>query len=198
MRTSRVMHTIPGNASLVFEFNNDQSFYDIFKDNKLLKAVIGKEKIEELDTLRTQLLLNPLLEKYFSGQNIFISIHPAKANEVDLLLTTSSAIGFEPSVLEQLNKQPNSGLLVTPFTTGGKFGYTVYISILKKRFYIINKEENIFSGSFSKELIDQSLLYKSKGGEKAFVLLSEQQNANSLANLYVNYSQLPLLFDKSV
>jgi hypothetical protein len=86
--------------------------------------------------------------------------------------------------------------LVTPFRSGTKQGYNIYINALKKRFYVINKEDNIFSGSFSKELIDQCSAYKSKADKKVFVLLSEQQNANSLANLYVNYQALSPLFEQ--
>ena len=196
MRTSNVMRTIPQNASLIFEFNNDKSFYDIFNNNKLFTAIIGKQKLDELDILRKQLLLNPLLEKYFSGQNIFVSIHPSKTNNFDLLLTMSSESGFEPSVFEQLSKQPGSGLLVTPLLTGGKQGYNIYINALKKRFYIINKEDNVFSGSFSKELADENSNYKISKDKQAFVLLSQQQNENSLANVYINYSQLSPLFDQ--
>ena len=39
MRTSNVMRTIPPTASLIFEFNNDKSFYDIFNNNKLSKTL---------------------------------------------------------------------------------------------------------------------------------------------------------------
>jgi hypothetical protein len=194
-RTSRVISAIPNSASLIFEFNNDKSFYDIFTGNRLLTAVIGKQKIGELDTLRTQLLQNPLLEQYFTGQNIFISLHPSTTNNIDLLLTMSAANGFEPSIIDQLAKQPNSGLLITPLHSGGKQGYNIYITALKKIFYVINNADDIFSGSFSKELIEQSSVYKSIKNKKSFILLSEQQNANSLANLYVNYSQLNALFD---
>src|ERR1022692_3734046 len=87
MRTSQVMRDIPDNAALIFEFNHDKSFYDIFNGNKLFAAVIGQQKLGELDTLRKQLLLNPLLGRYFNGQNIFVSVHPLKANAIDLLLT---------------------------------------------------------------------------------------------------------------
>jgi hypothetical protein len=194
-RTSRVMDAIP-DASLVFEFNNDQGFYDIFANNKLLAAVIGKQKIGELDTLRTQLLQNPILEQYFTGQSIFISVHPSKTNDIDLLLTISATDGFEPAVIDELAKQPNSGLLITPLHPGGRQGYNIYITALKKIFYVTNNAGNIFSGSFSKELIDQSAVYKSAKNKKSFVLLSEQQNENSMANLYVNYSQLNALFDQ--
>lgn len=195
MHTSQVMRAIPGNASLIFEFNNEKGFYDIFSNNVLLTAVTGKQTIGELDALRRTLLLNPALERYFTGQNIFVSVHPSKAS-IGLLLTISSADGFEPSIIEQLTKQPNSGLLVTPLrTSGGSEAFNIYISSLKKRFYVINSAENIFSGSFSKELIDQCSANRNDKNKPSFVLLSERQNANSLAKLYVNYSQLTPLFD---
>lgn len=195
-RTSQVMHAIPDNAALIFEFNNDKGFYDIFKDNKLFAAVIGTHKLGLLDTLRQQLLQNPLLAKYFTGQNIFISLHPSKTDGIDLLLSMSPANGFEPDLFDQLAKQPNSGLLITPIRTAGRSGYNIYINILKKRFYIINKGDNVFSGSFSKELIDQSASHKNKADKETFVLLSEQQSNNALANLYVNYNELSPLFDR--
>ena len=194
--TSRVMRTIPDNAALIFEFNNDKSFYDIFTGNKLLAAVIGRQKISELDTLRRQLLLNPLLEQYFTGQNIFISLHPSKTNNIDLLFTISATNAVDASTINQLAKQPNSGLPVTPFSTNGKQGYNIYISTLKKRFYLISDADNIFSGSFSKELIEQCSAYKNNKNDRQFVLLPEQQNVNSLANLYVNYSQFTPMFDQ--
>jgi hypothetical protein len=58
------------------------------------------------------------------------------------------------------------------------------------------KENNIFSGSFSPWLVVQSAQYKIHTGKPSFVLLSEQQNANSLANLYVNYGQLTPFFNQ--
>jgi hypothetical protein len=97
-RTSQVMYSIPDNAALIFEFNNDKGFYDIFKDNKLFAAVIGKQKLSLLDTLRQQLLQNSILVKYFTGQNIFISLHPSKTDGIDLLLSMSPATGFEPDL----------------------------------------------------------------------------------------------------
>ncbi|WP_428330927.1 hypothetical protein [Mucilaginibacter sp.] len=195
-RTSQVIQSIPDDASLIFEFNNDKGFYDIFNNNKLLAAVIGKQKIGQLDTLRQQLINNPLLAEYFDGQNIFISVHPSKTNNIDLLLSLSPSKGFTTTAVDQLARQPNSGLLITPLHLNGKQGYNIYINVLKKRFYVINTGENVFAGSFSKELIDESSLYKNKKDKQSFVLLSEQQSTNSLANLYVNYAGLNLLFDQ--
>src|SRR6185312_5873271 len=147
-RTSQVMSAIPDDASLIFEFNNDKGFYDIFKDNKLFSAFIGTQKLGQLDTLRQALLQNQALSKYFAGQDVFVSLHPSKTEGISLLLTMSPANGFEPQVFDDLLKQKNSGLLITPMHSAGKSGYNIYISKLKRRFYLINKGNNIFSGSF--------------------------------------------------
>lgn len=195
-RTSQVMRLIPEDASLVFEFNNDKSFYDIFKDNNLFAAIAGKQKLGEFDTLRQVLLQNPLLNKYFNAQDLFISVHPSKkSHEVLLLLSASPATPLDAGVFDRLSKQPNSGLVITPIRKAGKNGYNIYVSILKKRFYIINKGENVFSGSFSEDLAEESP-ENNKTYKPVFVLLSEQQSSNSLANLYVNYSQLSPLFEQ--
>ncbi len=195
-RTSQAMHAIPDNAPLIFEFNNDNGFYDIFKDNKLFANFIGKQKLGQLDTLRQQLLQNSLLSQYFTGQSIFVSLHPSKTNDIDLLFTMSAAHEPHPEIFDQLSKQHNSGLVITPLKASGKTGYSIYVNALKKRFYIINNGSNVFSGSFSKELIDQVSAYKSSGNKPSFILLSEQQNRNSLANLYINYASLPPLFNQ--
>jgi len=195
-RTSQVMHLIPDDASLIFEFNNEKGFYDIFKNSKLFAAIVGEQKLGQLDTLRQVLLQNTTLSPYFTAQNIFISLHLSKTDDIDLLLTMAPAVNFETSVFDELSKQPHSGLLITPIRSAGKSGYNIYINALKKRFYIINKGDNIFSGSFSQDLIDQSASHKNKTGAQAFVLLSDQQRNNSLANLYVNYNQFPALFEQ--
>lgn len=194
MRTTEVMRTIPDDAALVFEFNNEKSFYDIFKGNELFTNVIGEEQIGELDTLRGQLLNHPGLEPFFTGQNVFISFHPLKSGAVELLLTSSATNKFNPGVLEELAKKSSNKLLITDTNIDGKQGYTVYSKHLKKRFYIITRAEGIYAGSFSKELLVQSTRYVPQPNKQTFIQLSNQQSANSLANLYVNYGKLDLLW----
>jgi len=193
--TARVMAVIPDTAPIVFEFSNDNSFYDIFKGNTLFESVTGKQQFYELDTLRQQVLQNPLLDRYFGGEDIFISFYPVSHTGAEYLYTLSAINGFGPAVMDQLAKQGNSGLVITPLRIGGKQGYNVYISILKKIFYLVNNEDNIYSGSFSKDLIAQSARYKPQKNKQSFVLLPDQQNANSLVNIYINYGQLDPLFN---
>lgn len=194
--TSRVMAAIPDNASVIFQFTNEKSFYDIFNGNTLLESVTGKDKIADIDTVRDVLLGNPLIAKYFSGQSLFISLHPLKHNGVDLLLTLSAGKGFEERLIGQLSEEKNSGLIINPLHVQGAKGYSIYFNSIKKRFYVVDKGEGIFAGSFSQELVALSAQSKFNGDKQDFVLLSEQQNSNSLANLYVNYEQLTPLFSK--
>lgn len=191
--TSRVIEAIPDNASVIFQFTNEKSFYDIFSDNTLLTSVIGKDNLADIDTLRSVLVGNPLLHKYFDGQSLFVSLHPLKNNNAALLLSISALKGFDISVMDELAKQHNTGLIIHQERIGGVQGYNIYINAIKMRFYVVDKGNNIFSGSFSEELAGQSAAYKSTG-KKAFVMLPEQQNSNSLANLYVNYGALEPLF----
>ena len=195
-RTRETMLTIPDNAALILEINNDKGFYEIFNDSQLFTSVIGKQTIADLDTLRKQLLLSPQLEQFFDEQSIFISLHPLKNNTVELLLTTAANAKFKAEEFEELVKIKGKGLLITPLNLGGKKGYTIYSSLLKKRFYLLGREDGIFSGSFSMDLVTRAAQYNSKNHSQAFVLLPDQQNNNSLANLYVNYSQLTPLFEQ--
>ncbi|MEO8887552.1 MAG: hypothetical protein ABI367_15920 [Mucilaginibacter sp.] len=195
-RTRETMLSIPQNAALILEINNDKGFYDIFNDSQLFTSIVGRQTLDELDTLRKQLLLNPHLKPFFSEQNIFISLHPLQNNTVELLLTASVNSKFKPTALEDLAKDKNTGLLISPILIAGKKCYTIYSNIIKKRFYLLYGEDGIFSGSFSNELITQRAQYEPNKHKQAFVLLPDQQNSNSLANLYINYSQLQPLFDQ--
>lgn len=193
MHTTDTMHTIPDNAALVFEFNNDAGFYDIFNGNKLFASVIGQRRLNELDTLRNQLLANPSLDKFFTGQSTFISLHPVDS-AVELLLTITAAKGFNPADIDDIAKRSNKNLLITPEIFDGKKGYIIYSGILKKRFYLLSKSKDIYAGSFSKKLIDEYAQYVPQKDKQVFTVLPDQQNSNSLASLYVNYNQLNPLF----
>ncbi|HEX3383602.1 MAG TPA: hypothetical protein VHS53_00350, partial [Mucilaginibacter sp.] len=87
-------------------------------------------------------------------------------------------------------KQRKNGLLIHTMEIEGKPGYVIYLNELKKRFYLISKDEQTMSGSFSKEVIEDCARYDYRKQKQAFVLLSDQQSSNSLANLYVNYPGL--------
>lgn len=196
VRNNQVMQSIPDNAVAVFEFNNEKGFYDIFNGNHLLAAVVGKQKLSDLDTLRKLLMSSALSDQFFSGQNVFISVHPADSDDIGLLVTTTASVGFEPNSFNLIAAQSKGALSIAVNHNAFGLEYDILIKAINKHFYLIKKEDNIVVGSFSKALINQSALYKSDKSKTIFVPLPEQQNANSLANLYINYGQLSPLFDE--
>ncbi|RYZ95163.1 MAG: hypothetical protein EOP47_26350, partial [Sphingobacteriaceae bacterium] len=153
--TDQIIRNIPDSAAFVFEFTNDEGFYDIFKENKLLTTVAGKKALADLEILRTSLVKKTQLNGSFGGQNVFLSVHPSAKEGADILLTIAAKKGFEIATFDKLATKKGD-LLITPLNFSGKKGYTVFIRSLNKRFFIINKGKNIFSGSFSRSLIEQS------------------------------------------
>jgi hypothetical protein len=192
--TDQIIRNIPDSGALVFEFSNDDGFYDIFKENKLLTAVAGKQALADLNVVRKMLIKKTALKQFFGGQNVFLSLHPSPVSGANLLLTIAAKKDFSISKFDEVAAKKGD-MLITPFKLSGKPGYTVFIKSLNKRFFIIDKGHNIFSGSFSKELVEQSAKYKAKDKQE-FTLLPAQQNSNALANLYVNYPQVQVLLSR--
>jgi hypothetical protein len=194
--TTRVMQSIPNTAALIFEFSNDNGFYDIFNGNELLGDIAGHEKMEEFVALRQKLLLHPLLKNFFDGQHIYLSVHGLPRDTVDFLMTIAGNEKFNTNHIDELAKQSNTGLIINSMELGGKPGYKIYFTGLKKRFYLVNMGNHILSGSFSEEVALQSARYMPAKIASNFLPIPDQQNSNSLANLYVNYMQLTPLFDQ--
>jgi hypothetical protein len=195
-QTTQALRTIPNDASLILEFNNEKSLYDIFAGNKLLVNLIGEDKMTELIALKKRILQNPVIEPRLSGQNLYISMHPQNGDNIDFLITISIPKGFEPALFDELSKQKKNGLVLNSFNIGEKQGYVIYLSDIKRRFYLINKDDQTLSGSFSKTLIQECAKYDYLKEKQAFVLLSDRQSSNSLANLYINYKALSPLFSQ--
>lgn len=196
-RSGKVMADIPADAALIFEYKNDGSFYDIFKDNPLLSTLIGDQRTGELKDLKTHLLDNPQLKQLFDGSSIFISLHPRPdGKNMDFLITATGNDKLSGYV-EQLAQRPDSsGMIIHELKIAGKPGFNVYLNSTKRSLFLIADGDNNVSASFSKALVEESVLYREKKHENVFLQLSDQQNANSVANLYVNYLQLSPLFDQ--
>lgn len=183
--TANVINQIPADAALVFEFKNDPEFYGLFKDNTLLTSFIGQKKTSEL-----QYLHRHLFSKFFNQQSIFISLHPViNLKNIDLLLSTNLAgkatvqsILKENFVKFQVEKTGSNELITADFPA------------IKEAFYISSKA-NVLAGSFNKKLLVKFLDDKNKENS-SFKQLPNQQNKNSIADLYINYKQLPVLMNQ--
>lgn len=190
-----VIRTIPDDAALVFEFTNENSFYDIYKGNTILGNLIGRDQLSELEVVKKVLIDNSLLNKAFNGHNAFISVHPGANNDLPLLLTIS-AKNIDAESIDDISKQHPAGMLINPLKLGERKGYTIYFNQLKKRLFVFHNGGNVFTASFSKELVERAASYTAPKEQHHFMLLPDQQNSNSLINLYVNYEHLQPIFDR--
>lgn len=191
----KVMNLIPRHATLVFEYNNDKSFDDIFKNNPLFSSITGTKNTLELTYLRDHFLKQKTLAKYFTDQRIFISLHPKpNGKKIDFLVSTSTIEYVDPQEFMKMLSANNSGFKVTQITFHGKNGYRIEIPELDKNFFLMF-DGRLIAGSFSWELIEDAALHAEEP-KNIFTRLSDQQISNSVANLYINYKQLPVLLDQ--
>lgn len=191
--TTSVINQIPQDAALVFEFKNDPEFYDLFKDNTLLTSFIGQKKANELQYLHSNLLKQPGLNAAFSNQSIFISLHPAiNSGSIDMLLTTNAdrIIDLQKS-LEAFAVQTNAA--IEPEILGNKTLQKITIPAIGEVLYVTNNA-NVLAASFSRDLLLKFMDERQENKVSNLTQLSDQQNKNSIADLYVNYQQFPVLF----
>ncbi|MGI4021016.1 MAG: hypothetical protein ACRYFA_05880 [Janthinobacterium lividum] len=190
---TNVISQIPQDAALVFEFKNDSEFYELFKENNLLTSFIGQKKAEELKYLHDNLLKNNILNTALLNQSIYISLHSeTNSGNIEMLLTTSSdGITDSQKTLETIIEKTNGAFEVEKI--GSKTIQKATFPALKEVFYITNNA-HVLAGSFSKALLLNFLDERVENKVSNFTQISDQRNKNSLANLYVNYTQFPVLF----
>ncbi|MFA5245756.1 MAG: hypothetical protein WC380_10685, partial [Pedobacter sp.] len=61
-----ILSEIPASASIVFQYPNDHSLYEIFKDYHLFDTIIGNQNKEEIHWLKDILLRSKKFEKFTS------------------------------------------------------------------------------------------------------------------------------------
>ncbi len=191
-RPAEVMQFIPNDASLVVEFSNDEGFYDAFSNNPLFSSVVGPKKMAELAALKSVLLNDPAINLIFSNKHIFLSLHPPDGDQPDFLITTSAGGKSDGKILDRLAALGSKKISVTKHKNGLK----ITLSGIERPFYFYENDDKIIEGSFSPHLLLKGASYIYKDHKDTFLQLSDQQNENALAVLYVNYAQLQPLFEQ--
>ena len=70
-RTAAVLNSIPNNAALIFEFKNEDSFYEIYNGNKLFASVVGEKQLSDLKLLRSEAKFTTCLSLYLVARMFF-------------------------------------------------------------------------------------------------------------------------------
>jgi len=182
---------IPANASLLFSFNNDSIFYNLFKDYKGFEFILGKEGINELEILKTTFLENNNFIAATNQQPIYLSFH----NENDSLYWLINMPLKTIDNFDLLEANFNSIANSKPVENNGISYVELSIpSISKKVYASIQPDKAMFS--FSKTLIENSLDQKAEHLSELFLERFQENNNknNSPLQLYINHNQLEGLF----
>jgi len=190
----RVLSEIPADASLVFQYPNDKSLYDIFKEYTVFDTIIGSYHKQELAWLKKLLISKKELADITDGQKVFLSFHPSKTDSVHFLwsiqLKQSLTINELQNTLSQL-----SDIKLNMKEKSGNAILEINYSELNRPFFL-GIDNGIARGSFSVDLLSQSIDKKTEKISKAFIKEINNglnKNANALAQLFINYNRVGFL-----
>lgn len=185
--SSKVLGYIPADASVVMQFTNDNSFYEIFKDYKLFNDIIGKTREKELRVLKSSLLANSQISQRIADQKIFLSFHNQQ-DSVSFLWLTMLADKID---LSEFKKEAGGKFSLTDDKSeaeGNNRIFQIKFRDLKKPFFIF-MDGQVVIGSFSRELVQRSINEDEAKISESFINeIGDQdiKNQNSLINLYFN------------
>lgn len=185
----KTLALIPSNASIVFRFSNEQSLYDIFKDYPVFDQIIGTHKKTQLTWLNKFITTNSELSAIANGQHVFLSFHPDPKDSVAFLFlmpvsevkTTTEAEIILTNNQYNLSKTNIGGTDILEIK-GANVPGTLYVHL----------NDGIAKGSFSKELLEQSISSDVKKITPGFVQqinTAMADESDAIANVYINHNE---------
>jgi len=184
--TDNSLNVISANAPIIFAFENDKSFYEILSKQDITDDILGSKKSGLLKILRENILNNSHLNNFIEsvkGEKTIIGFLAGKNNEVDFILATQTKTkNFDRNVLNQINAtvKPEGNLYQV------KFGDTAecYVAVVNQSVFLSNTKDALVK-------INKTKTPKNDFAE--YIKQNNRINKNTLANVYINYNQLPSL-----
>ena len=186
----KVFQIIPADASLIFEFKNDVSFYDVFKEFSLFRDVLGNKNLDHLNALKNTFVDDASLNSNLAESNFFFSLHPGESGNAEILVVApiekNQADEKLTSLLEQLSAKykmekeqvQKDVLYMLSFNNESKFYFSFY--------------HNAIIGSFDENIVKKVLENHDKKEVPKLNIteLSNSRNRNAIAKLYISYPNL--------
>ncbi|RZL27978.1 MAG: hypothetical protein EOO96_21555, partial [Pedobacter sp.] len=171
------------NASIVFSFENDKSFYEILSGQDLLQNLLGKSKSAQLKNLKENFAENNEIASALKSQKVYVSIVPTDKN-VDFLITTQLKENID--VFKLLK---NSKLKINKLADFYQINFTDSTSC----FVAIDKTLVLISSSQTP--IQNYLAHKQKADLvfANYIKTNSSFNKNTLAAVFLNFSKAPQL-----
>ncbi|ADY52312.1 hypothetical protein Pedsa_1755 [Pseudopedobacter saltans DSM 12145] len=189
--SEKVFQVIPDNASLVFEYKNETSFYDIFKDFTLFSDILGKESTGHLHALKSVFIDNDAVAYALKQNELFFSLHATSPNEADFLVIT-------PINEKQIKNSLQLIELIKSKYVIEQEGNLYYLSFNNNAKFYFTFTNNLALGSFNEKLLKEVSEQKTEKTSNFSLLkdnVSSQRNKNSIANLYINFSNFGKLLN---
>jgi hypothetical protein len=187
--SENLFKVIPKDASIVFEYKNEDSFYDIFKDFGLFGEVLGRNNVEHLTALKQIFVNDATISSAFKKSDLFFSLHQTEKSNAGILIVapfSKEANFISDDLLNSLKSKyklsndadPLQPLYQMAFNNKSKFYFIIY--------------QSIFIGSFDKVLVNRSkdLILSGQENNTFKIDFKSTRNKNSIANLYLNFSKL--------
>lgn len=182
------LHAATANSGLVFCIQNDKSIFEILKGQDFFQKLIGAEKFAQIRLLKDHFTANPAINGLIAHKNIFISFSAGKNKGIDYLIST------------QLNDDRNAALLLESIKSNG-----MQVNTTDGMLKLTLKDSTTFYLAIEKNLV---LLSNAPGPVSAampgntpvaaqdftaFIKSSDKLSKNSVGNLYIDFSRLPVL-----
>ena len=187
---NQILSEIPSDASVIFQHQNDQSLYDIFKDYTIFDTIVGPQKKEDLHWLTNYLLSNVTLKTVMSGQKVFLSFHPSKTDSVDFLWSMQLKEKLNEEDIRKISVSDPSNQILT-FQETEQDIFLIKNKTRNRPFYFAIVK-GIVRGSFNKDLLFRSLDKNSEKIDPEFIKTINEgvrKDENALVNLFINYNR---------
>ena len=187
---NQILSEIPSDASVIFQHQNDQSLYDIFKDYTIFDTIVGPQKKEDIHWLTNYLMNTVTLKTVMSGQKVFLSFHPSKTDSVDFLWSMQLKDKLNEEDIRKISVSDPSNQILT-FQETEQDIFLIKNKTRNRPFYFAIVK-GIVRGSFNKDLLFRSLDKNSEKIDPEFIKTINEgvrKDENALVNLFINYNR---------
>lgn len=179
------LQSATNNATLLFSFRNDKSFYQIIEGQSLIQQVLGIEKTNLLKQLKEIIINDNALNAFIKDQEVYISVLPDTNKTLNFLLT--------------LQVQPDKSIEefyshIKSKSTAIKNVEDVYSVKLNDSLSVfIGIKGQVITASTSLKLIKDASIRLEENPFTEYIKENNVLAKNVLAHIYINFNQAPLL-----
>jgi hypothetical protein len=186
--TDMGLHAAAASSGFIFSFQNDKGVTDILKEQQLFEEILGTDKYILLTTLKKHLLNLPGISPALDQQKVYISFVAGNKQEIDFLCIT------------QLGNQETMKQLVASLQPGKIHVQTTKeisrLVLPDSTIFYLGLKHNLAILSHSEHQVQVALTKDTEKKADKFISYIQESNRftkNSLAQLYINFNNVPEL-----